>query len=379
MNLISYTKHKVLDHIRFYYHYLTNDRMKQHFKRFKTALNKKPDSVIKNELKQLKEYWGYIPTQYYTHDFYSLDCHLTLDEMKKYIPSYYFYKVIFPQYDNVKAVIPLIENKISMNKLFNNIGLQQSNIVVVKSDGKLTSFINEELTSEKIGQMLNTLTCKKLFIKPVMGRGGKGIIIAKRTSEGYEYNDKKITYNYLQALSGDYVVEAAIEQHSYLNSVYSNSVNTLRAITVRNDDSSVDFIAATLRMGTAGREIDNSSAGGLLIGIDLNTGKGLRPFSTYEFGIERYNKHPDSDFDFSLLEIPNWQVVKQKILITAQKLTQINLVGWDIALTEDGIKIIEANTLFGIDHTQAGVGGLKDYFVSGEPKFLKNIHNFKGK
>ena len=379
MNLISYTKHKVLDHIRFYYHYLTNDRMKQHFKRFKTALNKKPDSVIKNELKQLKEYWGYIPTQYYTHDFYSLDCHLTLDEMKKYIPSYYFYKVIFPQYDNVKAVIPLIENKISMNKLFNNIGLQQSNIVVVKSDGKLTSFINEELTSEKIGQMLNTLTCKKLFIKPVMGRGGKGIIIAKRTSEGYEYNDKKITYNYLQALSGDYVVEAAIEQHSYLNSVYSNSVNTLRAITVRNDDSSVDFIAATLRMGTAGREIDNSSAGGLLIGIDLNTGKGLRPFSTYEFGIERYNKHPDSDFDFSLLEIPNWKVVKQKILITAQKLTQINLVGWDIALTEDGIKIIEANTLFGIDHTQAGVGGLKDYFVSGEPKFLKNIHNFKGK
>lgn len=379
MNLVYYTKHKVLDHIRFYYHYLTNDRMKQHFKRFKTALNKKPNSVIKNELKHLKEYWGYIPTQYYTHDFYSLDCYLTLDEMKKYIPSYYFYKVIFPQYDDVKAVIPLIENKIAMNSLFNSIGLEQSNIVVVKSDDKLTSFKNDELTSEKIELMFNTLTCKKLFIKPVMGRGGKGIIIAKRTSEGFEFNDKKITYNYLQALSGDYVVEAAIEQHPYLNSVYSNSVNTLRAITVRDDDGNVDFIAATLRMGTAGREIDNSSAGGLLIGVDLNTGKGLRSFATYEFGIERYEKHPDTDFDFSHLQIPNWEVVKQQILISAQKLTQINLVGWDIAITKGGIKVIEANTLFGIDHTQAGVGGLKDYFVSGDPKCLTNIHNFKGK
>jgi len=86
--------------------------MKEHFRRFKTTLNKKPKSVIKNELKQLRDYWSCIPTQYYTHDFYSLDCDLTMEEMKKYIPSYYFYKVIFPQYDNVKAVIHLLKIKL---------------------------------------------------------------------------------------------------------------------------------------------------------------------------------------------------------------------------------------------------------------------------
>ncbi|ATD02914.1 hypothetical protein PTET_a1464 [Pseudoalteromonas tetraodonis] len=352
--------------------------MKEHFRRFKTTLNKKPKSVIKNELKQLRDYWSCIPTQYYTHDFYSLDCDLTMEEMKKYIPSYYFYKVIFPQYDNVKAVIPLIENKITMNQLFSRIGLQQSNIVVVKRNEKLTSFNNKNLTTESIDELFKNLTCSKLFIKPVMGRGGKGIIIAKRVSESYEYNEEKITYNYLQALKGDYVVESAIEQHSYLNSIYPNSVNTLRAITVRNNNGTVDFIAATLRMGVGGNQVDNSSAGGLLIGIDLNTGMGLKPYATYEYGIEKFEKHPDTGFSFFDLRIPNWECTKNEIISAAKKLTQLNLVGWDIAITQKEIVIIEANTLFGLDHTQAGIGGMKDFFVNNDPKNLKNIHNFKG-
>ena len=116
-----------------------------------------------------------------------------------------------------------------------------------------------------------------------------------------------------------------------------------------------------------------------MIGIDLNTGKGLRPFATHEFGIERYDKHPDTDFDFSHLQIPNWEVVKQQILISAQKLTQLNLVGWDIAVTNQGVTVIEANTLFSIDLPQAGFKGIKDLFLIGDPKCLKNIHNFKGK
>ncbi|EWS97304.1 hypothetical protein BG00_03040 [Pseudoalteromonas sp. SCSIO_11900] len=371
-------KHRLLDYIRFIYHVLTNKRMREHFKRFRTTLNKKPKSVIKDELKQLRDYWCCIPTQYYTHDFYSLDCDLTIEEMKEYIPSYYFYKVIFPQYDNVKAVIPLIENKITMNQLFSRIGLQQSNIVVIKRGEKLTSFNNKDLTSVSIEELFKNLTCNKLFIKPVMGRGGKGIIVAKRTREGYEYNDEKITHDYLQALNGDYVVEAAIEQHPYLNTVYSNSVNTLRAITVRNDNGSVDFIAATLRMGVGGNQVDNSSAGGLLIGIDLNTGMSLKPYATYEFGIEKFEKHPDTGFSFFDLQIPNWEFTKSEIINAAKKLTQLNLVGWDIAITQKEIVIIEANTLFGLDHTQAGIGGMKDFFVNNDPKNLKNIYNFKG-
>lgn len=378
MNTLTYLKHQILDHIRFYYHRLTNDRMKQHFKRYKSAKNKKTNEIIKDELSTLRNYWGHIPTQYYTHDFYLEDCGLTIDEMKKYIPSYYFYKVIFPLYDDVNAIIPLIENKICMNNLFRDIGLEQSNIIFIKTENEIRSFGNEVLSKIQVDSLLNSLGCSKIFIKPVMGRGGKGIIIAKRCADGFEYHDEKITFDFLAKLKGDYVVETVINQHSYLSCVYSNSVNTVRAITVRDKNGEINFIAATLRMGVAGSEIDNSSAGGLLIGIDLTNGKCLRPYATYEFGNEKFYLHPDSGFNFSELQIPNWNNVKELILKSAHRLTQLNLVGWDIAVTNDGIVVIEANTLFGLDHTQAGVGGLRDYFLRRDPNDFHSLHQYKG-
>ncbi|WP_278182572.1 sugar-transfer associated ATP-grasp domain-containing protein [Vibrio misgurnus] len=379
MDILNYIKHQMLDHVRFCYHRLTNERVKANFTRFKRAQNKKPSAVIKNELNQLRLYWGYIPTQYYTYDFYSLDCGLTLDDMKKYIPSYYFYKLIFPQYDNVKNVMKFIENKIAMNALFREVGLKSSAVILIKNNSRLTNFKNEFLQSKDVDEILSLLSCNKLFIKPVMGRGGKGIIIAKRSGIDFYDNGQIVNYNYLIDLKGDYIIESEIEQHYYLNSIYSNSVNTLRAITVRHDDGRVEFIAAILRMGVAGNEIDNCCAGGLLIGIDTNTGKCLNPFATFSFGNQRVEYHPDSGFDFSALQLPNWDYVKQEILSSAKKITQLNLAGWDIAITQDGISIIEVNTLFGIDGLQAGIGGIRDLFIGGEPRFLSNIYDFKGK
>ena len=368
MKLIYNLKHQLLDQIRFYYRGWTDNRVKMNLKRYKTASNKKDPSTIKREIQVLKSYWGYIPNQYYAHDFYSRNCKLSLEDMKKYIPPYYFYKIIFPQYDDVKKILPLVENKIEMNNLFKEVGLEQSSVFLVKEGTSITNFMGDIQEEREVTDTLSSLSNDKIFIKPVSGRGGKGILIAKKTEQGYELPETKVTYDFLKALTGDYVIEKSIEQLPYLNSVYPHSVNTIRAITCRDKDGHVSFIAATLRMGVGGSEIDNSSAGGILIGINLDNGKALKPYATYEYGLEQFPKHPDSGFDFSKLQLPNWAMVKADIEASAIKMTQINLAGWDIAITEQGIVVIEVNTLFGLDHTQAGVGGLKDFFVDGLPK-----------
>ena len=51
----------------------------------------------------------------------------------------------------------------------------------------------------------------------------------------------------------------------------------------------------------------------------------------------------------------------------ANKMKEINLAGWDIAITDDGPLVIETNIQFGLDHTQSGVGGLKKHFIDGSP------------
>lgn len=372
-------KHILLDHVRFRYHSIRNERMVSNLKRFKYSKSRKSLSIIDEERKELQDYWGCIPTQYYTHDFYSICCDLDKEEIKKYIPSYYFYKIIVPQYDNVRSVLPIVEHKIKMTQHFKRIGLVHSNVVIAKSGNTLTTINNEELSKESVENILNTLSCDRLFIKPAQGRGGKGIIIANRHSDDYLFNGKVIDYDYLSSLKGDYVVETEINQHPYIANIYRKSVNTIRAITVRHDNGDIELIAATLRMGVGGREIDNGSLGGIMIGIDLSTGKSLRSYATYSIGTEKFSHHPDSGFDFSTFHLENWKDIKEEIINAADKLTLLNLAGWDIALTESGIEIIEVNTLFGIDLMQASVGGVRDFFLQGDPKNHQNIYNYKGR
>jgi len=324
---------------------------------------------IQSELKALQDYWGCVPMQYYTHDFYRQDCGFSLDEMKKFIPGYYFYYVIFPQYDDVKRIIPLIENKISMNQLFLDIGLPNVHIILKKQASVISTFDGAVLEQLDINNILTNIRSKKLFIKPVCGRGGKGILIAKRQSSGqYLVKDVVVDYDFINALSGDFIFEAFIQQSDFLMQVYPHSVNTLRAITKREQNGDVSLVGVTLRMGIAGSEIDNGSAGGIAIGIDVNTGTPLRAYASYEFGMEKFYAHPDSGFSFTSLKIPNWTTTRSSIVEAAIALVDINLVGWDIAITDNGIVVIEVNTLFGLDHMQSALGGLDDSFVSGNPK-----------
>lgn len=371
-------KHLLLDHTRFFYHATVNKSMINNLYRFKNSINKKDSLQINKERKKLQDYWGCIPTQYYTYDFYSTQNSVDNEEIKKYIPSYYFYKIIVPQYDDVKSVIPVVEHKIKMIQYFKKIGLRHSNVIITKNRNNLVSIDNNHLSKENIDKILSDLTCNRLFIKPALGRGGKGIIIAKKKLDGFYFNQHLINYDYLLSLKGDYVIEPEIKQHPYMTSIYNHSVNTIRAITVRHDDGKIEFIAATLRMGVGGKELDNASLGGIVIGIDLSTGQSLRPFATYETGMDKFPFHPDSQFDFSSLKIPNWDQIREEIIRSAYKLDLLNLAGWDIAITESGIEVIEVNTLFGIDLTQASVGGVRDYFLKGSPTEHKNIYNYKG-
>lgn len=53
-------------------------------------------------------------------------------------------------------------------------------------------------------------------------------------------------------------------------------------------------------------------------------------------------KHPDTGL---LIEgfIPNWSFVKTKVVEMANELSQLEYFGFDVAITEDGIKLPEIN------------------------------------
>nr|WP_306287934.1 sugar-transfer associated ATP-grasp domain-containing protein [Pseudoalteromonas sp. WY3] len=356
-------KHKLIEKIRCLYLMNFNYRYKDNMQRYKLSINKKNKVLIKSEIKELKKYWGCFPLQYFNHDFYSKDCMLTMDEMKRFIPSYYFYRIIFPQYDDSKALLNIVEDKIVMDTLFKGMGFPSANVIIKKKSNYLFNPLGDALTAESFLESLQKSNSNKLFIKPVNGRGGNGILVAKKKDNTFYITGDEFNYNYLINLQGDYVIEEAILQHDAITTVYPHSVNTLRVITKRNAAGAIEIVAVTLRMGSKGREIDNTSAGGLVIGINLLTGLAVREYATQEYGLERFYEHPDSGFKFKQLKIPNWLAVKSQVIELASKNIIMNLTGWDVAITQDGILVIEINTLFGIDGLQSALGGLENKFI----------------
>lgn len=362
-------KHKLIEKVRCLYLMNFNYRYKDNMQRYKLSKNKKNKALIKAEIKQLKNYWGCYPLQYFNHDFYSKDCTLSMEEMRQFIPSYYFYRIIFPQYDNSKALLSIVEDKIVMDILFKGMDFPRSNVIVKKKANYIFSPQGAVLTYQTFEELLKKSVCKKLFIKPVNGRGGSGILVAKRKDSTFYIKDEEFTYHYLSNLKDDYAIEEAIIQHDAITAVYPHSVNTLRAITKRNVTGLIEIVAVTLRMGSNGSEIDNTSAGGLVIGINIENGYALKNYATHEYGLEKFYEHPDTGYKFEQLKIPNWLDCKNKLIELANKNIIMNLVGWDIAITNDGILVIEINTLFGIDGLQSAHGGLENKFI--ENKTLK--------
>ncbi|BBN82626.1 hypothetical protein PA25_26110 [Pseudoalteromonas sp. A25] len=365
--MIVGVKHCFIDKVRYVYYLFFNERFRFNMARYKSTKFKKDKKLIKKELAALKQYWGFIPMQYYTHDFYRQDCELSIEEMKTYIPSYYFYFILYPKFDNLKGAGYILENKIVCYYLFKGMDLPTSPIIGMKKGRGFVTPDGQFHSSKEFLEVIRQSNTDKVFVKPVSGCGGKGILILKKEVNKLSLDGKEFTYEDLDRLEADYVIEPKIIQTAYLDSVYPNSVNTLRAVTCRDPSGVVRLIAVTLRMGTHGKEVDNSAQGGLLIGINLDTGKPIRDYAGYEYGCEKLYSHPDSGFNFCDLFIENWCSIKADIVDFAKKMTLYNLVGWDVALTKDGPIVIEANTKFGIDHSQSGVGGMKELFFHGEP------------
>lgn len=375
MSLLSYFKHRLLDWIRYRKNLYFNEHVKSYIARFHKSNNKKDVTVINNEMKDLKEYWGDIPMQYITHDFYNKNCPLTIEEMKEYIPGYFFYYVIYPKYDDVKKVSALTEDKIKSYYLFKSLGYSIVEPLFFTERGCYDPVNSEYLSNKGLSEWLIKCKSPKLFVKPVRGRGGKGIYIAHRINGDYFVDKVSLNFNFLKNLKGHYVIEPGIVQSDYISSVYADSVNTLRVITKREKNScKISIVAITLRMGCSGKEVDNGSQGGLLMGIDHETGSPINGYAVYTNGSERFYKHPDSGYRFSDFCIKDWPKYRAELTTIAEKMKEINLAGWDIAITDDGPLVIETNVQFGIDGLQSGVGGLKKHFVSGSPlTFLEEV------
>lgn len=191
---------------------------------------------------------------------------------------------------------------------------------------------------------------RKVILKPHSSNGGKGIHLLEYRDGLFLKNRKEVSEDHLWDLvpnQGTFLLSRYLRQGVYADRLYTETLNTLRIITMLDPDLKHPFIAgATQRIGTPESfPVDNVSSGGLACRIDLLTGRLGKASKVFmDRNLNWMERHPVSGVRFEDTVIPNWDRVCGEVLDLAARLPHLPYIAWDIAALDDGICVIETNS-----------------------------------
>ena len=237
---------------------------------------------------------------------------------------------------NDKDYFKYIDNKILFNKKYNR---------YLKRDWI-------DLRECSLDNFIKFITNKKVvMVKAADLCCGKKI-------EKIVYNDDLLLeklYNKLLE-NKQYLIEEYVYQHDNLNKLYPESVNTLRIVSILKDNK-VYIPFTGLRIGNLGNVVDNFNHGGLFVPINE---KGIIEDQAIDKQGNLYEYHPYTNTKILGYKIPFFNeainLVKELSTITPE----IRYTAWDIAITNNGPVVIEANPFPGHDLYQSKINVIKN-------------------
>ena len=208
----------------------------------------------------------------------------------------------------------------------------------------------------------------KIACKHTHSSLGKGFFILEYREGCFFINSEQKTIdeikNTFNTLLG-YIFTEYVCQHSYAQEVAPESLNTLRLLTVLDQTSKTfKIVRGFHRFGCNNSIVDNLGQGnGVLCYLDTNTGKltgeGVVTLKG-EMSVVSDIIHPNSKVSLKDLELPYYKEISRRILSIANENSYLRYLGWDIAITNDGFKIIEINSLTSLSTIQQKNGFLVD-------------------
>lgn len=198
----------------------------------------------------------------------------------------------------------------------------------------------------KTNEILLEIMDGEFFVKPQMGEGGHSTFLISQGNLFYtDGTVEKLTQENLLKIfrfNAKMLLQDKVKQIDALNNLNPTSLNTIRCLTYLDNKGKAHVLGATLRMGGSDAIVDNASSGGIYCGIDIHKHT-LFPQSKDKNG-KTFDQHPTSSINFQNYSIPKLDEVFQTCIQLHQLLRSPVTIGWDIAITEEGPLIIEANT-----------------------------------
>ena len=180
------------------------------------------------------------------------------------------------------------------------------------------------------------------FAKPNDGQCGKGI--EKIDTATIDISADRL----LQDLQkkGLELYEAPIIQNDIMNELNNSSVNTIRMVTVMNEQNEVTILASYVRIGN-NNIVDNFNSGGMTAKVDIQSGKIIEDAIDKNGDVYKY--HPTTNTQIIDFQIPYYNESKEMVKKAAKLSKNVRYVGWDVAISSNGPTLVEGNQYPGHD------------------------------
>ncbi len=203
-----------------------------------------------------------------------------------------------------------------------------------------------------------TADARPVVFRPHWSGGGEGVFFLRREGAAWFVNGRDASPADAAGLVGGldrYIATAFVDQAAYARAIHPPSTNTLRVLTLSDDDG--PFIASVAhRFGTSHSfPVDNFHQGrGVCAAVDVaaqTLGKAV--------SLDRHNRrvwhvaHPETGRPIEGVVIPGLATALDGVLAAARCFPEATCVGWDLLMTDDGFSILEANSPPGVVVSQA--------------------------
>lgn len=213
---------------------------------------------------------------------------------------------------------------------------------------------------------------RDLFVKPTDGRGGRGAerwdrhgcgTFISPNGEALSSRDllaRLVSRSNQRAL----IVQPRLRPHSDLKNLTAGALPTIRVLTCLNEENEPEVMAAMLRTSFGeSRTVDNLHAGGIGALVDIETGA-LSKASNLgsDASLGWFSDHPDTHARIEGHIVPCWPNAQALAVRAHRHFRDRVVVGWDIAVLQDGPILIEGNGNPDLDILQRFMRtGLRDH------------------
>ncbi len=220
---------------------------------------------------------------------------------------------------------------------------------------------------------------KDVFIvKNIVLEASEGVLVCRFNKGKIEVNGILHTVESFSNLLGEkvWVVQRWHLSCKEIRQINTSALNTTRIVTILNDGNP-QYLCGFQAFATGKASTDSWDKGSVYVGVDIQKeclkADGYCSLNDKEKSI--VSTHPDSGICFDGYKLPGLRDALELCIKAHQLLYFSFVIGWDVAITDEGPLIVEANEKPGMNVVQCTDKGIRKEIIQIAGKYLKNKSN----